>query len=590
MKLRNRLSINRMLQCGAIMCVSAGLLFATVLGAMAAGELTPGAVQPQFETKPIPTRKTPKIIIPPVVDRPLDVEEGPKIIVQDFVIDGANDYPDLGISVAEIKVIIAEEMKRYPDGITIGQLQLVANKISNYYRKNGFILAHAYISEQTVEAGVIRLSVLEGILGQIKVEGNKRYNEKILKRPFVDLVGKPLVKDRVEGALLTLMSYPGLGVTGMFTPGEQVGTADMTIKVDEEKLIGGGVSLNNYGSEYVGEFQARVDLVVNNITKAADSLQVSAMQSFEPKHMVYGALAYKRPLSKFYSLGIGASKNLFDVGRELEESRLEGVSEIGNIYLQREFIKSRRSNLKARFDVSMKDSETRRPSGSLSKDQLTVIAASVSGDCIDSIGKGGINLVAAEYSRGIGDFLGSMNSNNDPNSGRRGGSGVRAGAVFDKWNLNLSRLQRLGENTSALFRFSTQWTDDLLISLEQFPMGGPESVRAYAQSEYMRDRAYFGSMEFFFNAPGFADKPAFFNRTWGEMLQFSLFADYAEGFLNDPLPSEEKRAQLCGAGVGLRFVISDRFLATVTVAGKLGEHEPADSRSPHTYFKMSYQF
>ena len=77
------------------------------------------------------------------------------------------------------------------------------------------------------------------------------------------------------------------------------------------------------------------------------------------------------------------------------------------------------------------------------------------------------------------------------------------------------------------------------ITLEQFDVGGPASVRAYPVSELLADSAMFASLEYTLDAPGFSDQPAGFRGlTWGEVLRVSFFADYAHGRVNKATPGD----------------------------------------------------
>jgi hemolysin activation/secretion protein len=107
----------------------------------------------------------------------------------------------------------------------------------------------------------------------------------------------------------------------------------------------------------------------------------------------------------------------------------------------------------------------------------------------------------------------------------------------------------------------------------------------------MMDQGYFTSAELIFNAPGFANHSAFSNRTWGELLQVSIFCDNAGGELKDPLGNEEKSGYLSGAGVGVHFTMPGLFSADLSVAAPIGSRHNADSnRDYYTYFAISYKF
>ena len=67
-----------------------------------------------------------------------------------------------------------------------------------------------------------------------------------------------------------------------------------------------------------------------------------------------------------------------------------------------------------------------------------------------------------------------------------------------------------------LVRLDGQWSNDLLVSLEQFPMGGPESVRAYPLSSFLTDSGYLGSLEVRLGTP-------FLKGAWRDVFDLSVF-------------------------------------------------------------------
>jgi len=224
------------------------------------------------------------------------------------------------------------------------------------------------------------------------------------------------------------------------------------------------------------------------------------------------------------------------------------------------------------------------------KDDLSVLSAEAQvTDYMDSLLGGGVNNLNVSLSHGFEDFLGA-NSNNDPGTSRVGGSGDKAAIDFTKVNADYSRLQKLWTNASLLFRLKGQASDSPLVSVEQFPLGGPDTVRAYRQAQYMMDQGYFSSLELIFNAPDFADTPAFANRTWGELLQVSVFYDVAGGWLKDALPNEESSGYLSGVGIGVHFGLPGSFSANMSVAKPVGTQVAIDNRDIYTYFKLSYQY
>ena len=141
-----------------------------------------------------------------------------------------------------------------------------------------------------------------------------------------------------------------------------------------------------------------------------------------------------------------------------------------------------------------------------------------------------------------------------------------------------------------MFRTELQWSPDLLVPLEQYSVGGPTNVRAYQPTENLYDRAWFSSFEWIINAPGFADKPAFDNRTWGELVQLSFFFDMAAGVLNSPLSTEDKSDNFKGGGIGLSANVPNRFASKISIAFPVGEPRPENQRDPQYWLDFNFFF
>jgi len=225
---------------------------------------------------------------------------------------------------------------------------------------------------------------------------------------------------------------------------------------------------------------------------------------------------------------------------------------------------------------------------------------------------GGINFATLELYQGLNNFFDSMGSHGDAllketvqeAPSRRGGDPDRkfAPGMFTKLLATYTRLQTLAKNQNLLFRTEWQWSDDILVPLEQYTAGGPDNVRGYPVAQILWDRALFVSFEWLFNAPFIADKPAFANRTWGELLQVSAFYDMAVGRLNEPLASDKQSYDnIQGAGLGFRFTLPGSLESKVFIAWAVGDiirdsSNPAEENSignerwPQVWGDFTYSF
>lgn len=559
---------------------------------------TPGGALPRVEqTVPPAERQGELFEIPRVYDRPLGLDEGPRLLVKAFRVEGAVDRPERGIRVSEAEAILeAARVAQPAEGFTINQLQEVAGKVAVYYRERGYILAQAFIPAQQVTDGVVVVQVLEGRLADVTVEGNRSYSASVLRRPFKDLIGQPLHKDTIESALLTLTNYPGITAFGVLGAGHDVGTTTLTLRVQGEERFRAETSVDNYGSQFAGEYRGQVTLVVNDPLGRADRLQIIGLygrsSSGGASHGTYGGVDYEIPLfSPRDSLRFLHLTNAYTVAGAasgISTADSEGETRVDEIGYRHDFPHSRLGSASIGLALNVKAAEFRAPPAVLYDDKLTTARLEAQWERIDTRFRG-VNRVAFSYTHGFNDLLGSLDKY-DPNV-RSDASRLGASGKFDKVAVQFRRLQRLTQYTSLVLRLEGQYTSDPLLSLEQFSLGGPDSVRAYPVAEVLAEKGGFASLEFVAGPPGLANRPAFGGRTWGQILQFSIFTDYAHGELNEPLlGSQSSRTELAGAGGAVQFSIPGRVFARVDVATPITEREPSNDRDPQYYFRFGMTF
>ncbi len=603
---------------------------------------TPGGASPRAgEAAPAPGERPNIFLIPPMMDRPLGLKEGDRLLVRQFSLRGVIDHPEYGIYADEVRAIVeqlrqsrqkidktavdgftdkelsqgAELLRNLVDSssdqlseddiarikavidklrsdklsrsLTIGQLQEIANEITRYYRQRGFILARAYIPAQTVVDQVVVIQVIEGTLEQVSVENNRRYASGLLRRPFEDVLGKPVVKDSIESGLLRLTDYPGLTVFGVLKPGAETGSSVLQLNVQRERAWTAALHMDNYGSNYTGDYRLGLDAAWNNPTGAADVLSANLINTFSPSNGHYGSLNYERPLfGPKNSVGLGVAHYAFDLGADLAALGIQGSSDIADIYYRRSFSRGRQFNNHALISLSRKVAKVKPPIDTT--DNLTVISLEYGFDSVDTR-YAGVNSMTLQLDRGIGGFLGAMPAKNAPDSSRHGADGEQAGGEFSKASARFQRLQTITAHQTLLLKINAQYSADLLTSVEQLPLGGPGSVRAYPVSQLLVDKGIAGSVEWDVAAPGFAERPAFFNRNWGDILQLAVFADGARGWLNKPLKNERGNAYLRGVGLGVRFTVR-RFSAHLDVARPTGSAAVDAVDNTQVYGEVGYRF
>ncbi len=594
---------------------------------------TPGGALPRISQEREPIPKVDGVLeIPKVIDRPLGADEGERVKVTEFTLKGVQTLEEYGIREEDIAFIaeanrvrrqrldeedtggfttdevdgIAEFIRRLVEeptqrptsselwklvfklrnsewsrGLTIGQIQEIADEITRYYRQHGLILATAFIPAQDVTEGKVVIEVLEGRLGDARTESNSMYSSKVILRSFEPLKGQVIHKDKIETGLLYLSDYPGLNVSGIFQPGKEHGDSELLIKVLDERRFNGAVQVDNHGSEFTGEYRARIDFSVNNPAGIADRFGITLLKSLDPEKSnhdgIFGSVNYQLPIYRNdWQFGVNASHNEFKVGENFEKDDITGESTVFGIHIKKYFHRHRAYNIFALGGINRKHAKVDLALSNVQTSDYDVAKLELGFDHIDTR-FAGINVGVVQFFQGIGTRLGADGFSDSTYNGG-----------FQKLSINYSRLQTLYSNSSLLLSTQFQYSFDRLNSLEQFPLGGADNVRAFPVSEYLRDIAYSASLEWILNAPGFADKVAFAGRRWSEIFNVSLFYDIGGGRLVDT--GESKSVDLQGAGIAVKFNLPNKFTAKLQAATVLGSTKPINNGSQQYYFDLIYYF
>jgi hemolysin activation/secretion protein len=596
---------------GTLRTVALSALCTVSMSAIAGGLTLPDAVKPGAirpgEQRPVHSRPPPAADVyqvPAVIDRPLDVDEGEKITVQRFELVGVVDRPEQGITLDELTALVESKRAERADGFTVGRLQEVAAAVTQHYRARGLILAQAFIPVQDVQDGVVKIEVLEGQLGRVLTEGNEYYSSKLLQSAFADLIDQPITKSEMESLLLTVTDFPGIGLFGVFQPGQEIGLSDLVLKVQEERKFELRLRADNHGLRETGQKRYRPELDLNNITRAGDVLRLAAQHSSNPDNAFYWRAEYERPLwfDPTYKFTVNYDENEFDVLGDFRDRDIFSSTKNLHAMVEKSFIRSRQSNLYASVDLGRKRALTKVRGRPVSQDDITAVTIAADYDMVDAR-FAGLNYVTAEFTHGFDDLFGSMGSaasaerTRVPPSrlGGSGGSREYAAGEFNKIFLSFQRLQALSilseklSRQSMLFRFEGLYSDDLLVPVEQFSIGGPTSVRAFQPTEALFDKGYFFSTEWIINAPLIADRPSpFGNRAWGELLRLHFFYDRAYGELNKHIRTENESQVYDGAGFAFTFDNPNAFNFTLSVAFPMGKPRPGNDKDPQAWVDFTW--
>lgn len=167
-----------------------------------------------------------------------------KIVVEENI--PVKDFTIEGNSVISTEDILATltGMKGKPQNIT--QLNIAISKIQELYQEKGYILAR--IDSVTDDPdGTINISIKEGIIDKIMIEGNEKTKDYIVARNILTEPGMIYNENLIKEDLVRLYATQAFkDVTREIEPSEEIPDAyDITIKIQEQRTasisVGGGL-------------------------------------------------------------------------------------------------------------------------------------------------------------------------------------------------------------------------------------------------------------------------------------------------------------------------------------------------------------
>lgn len=422
--------------------------------------------------------------------------------------------------------------------LTLAEIQNVADIISNYYHREGFFLAKAYLPRQEITDGKVKIDILEGKYDTIGLHNTSRTSDATIKRFLVDFASDDVVyRSELERKLLLISDLPGTGVSSTLKPGTRVGTTALDVDTTQKGLIGGYVDADNYGNKYTGTNRVGVTVDVNSPLGIGDQLTTRVMAS-EGKQQ-YGRIAYQTPVGgSGLQLGSSFSEMDYELGREFGDFDAHGTSRVASAYGLYPIVRTRQTNLNAslQFDHTVLKDDVDLFESKSDK-TINSWTFGLSGSTYDEFLGGGLNRFAVNYHAGVVNIHSADIKAIDDQSAGTDGHYTKIDGMF-------SRTQRITDKVSLSARLSGQIADNNLDSAEKFDVGGAQAVRAFKQGDSSGDTGWLADLDLHYSVT--------------DMVMLNTFYDVAKVHINqDAWDNSKNTATKSGAGVGVDFFGKD---------------------------------
>jgi hemolysin activation/secretion protein len=527
----------------SLVLLMAGL--ATSQGATAQAAPEPGAIERTIPTQMRQSVAGPAVAVP---TRKGDSRSGgrKKFTLGAVNIDGATIFSQAELS-RYFEAYLATEVDQ-------DRLAQIAQEITARYRKSGYLLSYASLPQQNVEAGMVRLSVVEGRIDKISVQGAGSAQGAIEAMAAPLLKGGPVTMGALERTIGLIRDFPGYSVTDISVM--RSGTADgphtlkVTLVPDRFRTF---TYADNRGVGSLGHSRIFNSFAISSLAVQGDELRVDlfAMPGGRTRYL-YGQVSAATPLGR-QGLRLMVSGSRGDQYLRADEG-FKGQADNISAQLSYPFLRARKLTLIGKTSLTDWRSVGSQAGARRLRDRLRVGRLGV------EFSTEGKTRLQGEFALSRGFGFGGMTERGDPLASRQDASGR-----FTKAALSMQATRPLDDRLTFRAVAMAQYSDRPLLSAEEFSLGGNRLGRAFDFNAGTGDRGAGAGAELGYRL----GKD---NARLGVELFGFVDAGVARDLKSDLAPGVMRR--LASTGLGSRFTVAGTTLAVEAGVPLKGQGKP----------------
>lgn len=496
--------------------------------------------------------------------------EAPRFDILEYVVEGNS-----ALSAEAIETAVYPHLG---EARTIADAEAAREALERAYHQAGFLTVFVNLPEQRVEGGAVRLRVVQGEVERLRVTGSRYYSLGAIKARTPELAegNLPYFPD-VQKQLAALSRAADRKLTPVLRAGREPGKVEVELKVDDRPPLHGSVEVNDRYSADTSRTRLAGALRWDNLWQQDHSLGLSYQLAPEnPDDSKAFSVTYAAPLVSGNYLAAYLARTESDV------ATLGTLGVIGNgtILGLRLILPLRaRPGLthSLTLGVDYKDFEqTVRLQGADSYNipiRYLPFSAGWEGGWGGDASRTRVNLSAHFHLREVvGQDTDFANKRFKSSSGYlylRGG-----GERNWTWPSGMGLALRAG----------FQFADQPLISNEGYALGGADTVRGYLESEVLGDRGLNAGLEW--QSPPWSGETAL---GAGEIRALG-FLEAGRAWIVEPLPAQDDRYSLAGAGLGLRFKAGAGLTGGLDLAWPLEDAGRTRAGDGRVHARLGYTF
>ena len=449
------------------------------------------------------------------------------------------------------------------------------------YRNLGYGSVQVLLPEQNIASGTVTFNITEPRMGRIGIDGAERNEPANIRRSVPGLREGEIPNSKIIARNLLLANEnPARQLTVLMRAGESEDKIDATIKVTEDKAWKASFSFDNTGNTATGDYRINTGYQHANVFDRDHVLTFQYITS--PNHLsdvkVYG-FGYRIPL---YSLGssiefAGGYSNV-NSGTLGGLFTVSGSGTLASARYNQYLSKLGEYEQKIVYGLDYKAFQNQVVSaGTNIVPDITVhpVSATYQGTLRGDGSEAGFYV---NFTQNV--FPGGNDGADTDFKASR--ADARAGYRIYRFGANYSRA--FTNEWQARLQMTGQYSNDALVTGEQFGIGGAENLRGFLEREVANDSGYRANAELY--SPNFGAKLG-----WTNVQSRVLgFFDWGNVSRNSVQPGEAHGQSLASVGVGLRANAGTRFTVRTDYARVIDAGGSQNKGHTRLHFSLSLIF
>jgi hemolysin activation/secretion protein len=454
---------------------------------------------------------------------------------------------------------VADILGRNGGNLTLDDLEEIRQKLTLLYINAGYINSGAILPDQTIdkERGIVRYQIVEGRLNKIDVTGKTRLRRGYLEDRIWRDKSEPLDALKLRNNLELLRQNPNVrSVNAELKPGERPGESVLDVAVAENTPWQVGLQFDNNRSPSVGAERFSFIASDTDLLGLSDSLNLRwGLTKGQLDHAEFAELddvnvAYSVPVSRYdttlqVSFENSDSPVVEEPFAQLDiRSRTQGFS----VGLRQPLYRTVNTEFAVSVALSRRDNKT-----FLAGEPYSFSPGVVNGDSTVTAVRLGQEFLTrtqeyalalrSTFSIGVDALQATIQPDGIPDS------------QYWAWLGQAQYVRRLPRDWQLILRGTAQLTDQALLPIEQFSLGGVDTVRGYRENQLVRDEALVATAELRIpvvrkNDRSVLDLAVFFDAGWAKN----------NGIPGNPTLSDQF---ISSAGLGVIWNPVHNFSATI---------------------------